>query len=162
MIFRYLLRKKRLFFHSYAWKSRFIVIWGGGRVVDKSSKVKRPPYPGTFIIFSSLLHLDRSYWPLTGSDIVSSPQIKWLSIRFSKSMTTNHSLHWACTTGISHFSVCAKTHRKIRIPSKKYFSDSVPSEKYTRKYNDRKIQLFYVFAVRNNFSVGVKRTEKLR
>ena len=66
------------------------------------------------------------------------------------------------TTGISHFSVCAKTHRKMRIPLEKYFSDGVPSEKYPHKYNDRKIQLFCVFAVRNNFSVGVTRTEKLR
>ena len=55
------------------------------------------------------------------------------------------------TTENSHSSVCAKTHRKMRIPS----------EKYTRKYNDRKNQLFCVFAVRNNFSVGVTRTEKL-
>ena len=45
---------------------------------------------------------------------------------------------------------------------RKYFSDGVPSEKYTRKYNDRKIQLFCVFAVRNNFSAGVTHTEKLR
>ena len=61
------------------------------------------------------------------------------------------------TTGISLFSVCAKTHRKIRIPSEKYFSDSVPSEKYPQKYNDRKIG----FTVRNNFSVGLTCTEKL-
>ena len=66
------------------------------------------------------------------------------------------------TTGNSLFSVCAKTHRKIRIPSEKYFSDGVPSEKYPRKYNDRKVQLFCVFTVRNNFSVGVTRIEKLR
>jgi len=66
------------------------------------------------------------------------------------------------TAGISLFSVRAKTHRKMRIPSEKYFSDGVPSEKYPRKYNDRKIQLFCVFAVRNNFCVGVTRTEKLR
>ena len=63
------------------------------------------------------------------------------------------------TTGISHF-VCEHT-EKMRIPSEKYFSDGVPLEKYPHKYNDRKIQLFYVFAVRNNFSVGVTRTKKL-
>ena len=50
----------------------------------------------------------------------------------------------------------------MQIPSEKYFSDDVPSEKYPQKYNNRKIQLFYVFVVRNNFSVGVTRTEKLR
>ena len=65
------------------------------------------------------------------------------------------------TAGISLFSVRAKTHRKMRIPSEKYFSNGVPSEKYPRKYNDRKIQLFCVFAVRNNFSVGVTRTKKI-
>ena len=41
-------------------------------------------------------------------------------------------------TRISIFSDGAKTHGKIRIPSEKYFSDGVPSEKYPRKYNDRK------------------------
>jgi len=65
------------------------------------------------------------------------------------------------TTGISLFSVGAKTHRKIRIPSEKYFSDGVPSEKYPQKYNDRKIEFFCGFTVRNNFSVGLTRTEKL-
>ena len=58
------------------------------------------------------------------------------------------------TTGISIFSDGAKTHGKIRIPSEKYFSDGVPSEKYPQKYNDRKIDFFCGFTVRNNFSVG--------
>ena len=65
------------------------------------------------------------------------------------------------TTGISIFSDGAKTHGKIRIPSEKYFSDGVPSEKYPQKYNDRKIKFFCGFTVRNNFSVGLTRTEKL-
>ena len=83
--------------------------------------------------------------------------------------TGNKNMHYwvstpetrTCTTGISLFSVCAKTHRKMRILSEKYFPDGIPLEKYPRKYNDRKIQLFCVFAVRNNFSVGLTRTEKL-
>ena len=66
-----------------------------------------------------------------------------------------------CTTGISLFSVGAKTHRKMRIPSEKYFSDGVPSEKYPQKYNDRKIKIFCEFTVRNNFSMGLTCTEKL-
>ena len=37
------------------------------------------------------------------------------------------------------------------MPSEKYFSNGVPSEKYTQKYNDRKINFFYVFAVTNSF-----------
>ena len=37
------------------------------------------------------------------------------------------------TTGISIFSVGAKTHGKIRIPSEKYFSDGVPSENNPQK-----------------------------
>ena len=69
--------------------------------------------------------------------------------------------HISPTTGISLFSVCAKTHRKMRIPSEKYFSIGVPSEKYPQKYNDRKITFFCEFTVRNNFSVGLTRTEKL-
>ena len=85
---------------------------------------------------------------------------------YSKFTKQSHVLdHFACTRHywkLGFFSVCAKTHRKIRIPSEKYFSDGVPSEKYPQKYDDRKIQLFCVFAVRNNFSVGVTRTEKLR
>ena len=84
---------------------------------------------------------------------------------YSKFTKQSHVLdHFACTRHywkLGFFSVCAKTHRKIRIPSEKYFSDGVPSEKYPQKYDDRKIQLFCVFAVRNNFSVGVTRTEKL-
>ena len=47
---------------------------------------------------------------------------------------------------------CGYTVRKIFIPI----------EKYPQKYDDRKILLFCAFAVRNNFSVGVTRTEKLR
>jgi len=39
----------------------------------------------------------------------------------------------------------------MRIPSEKYFSDGVPSEKYPQKYNDRKIQLFCVFTVKQFF-----------
>ena len=65
------------------------------------------------------------------------------------------------TTGNSNISVCTKTHGKIRIPTEKYFSDGVPSENNTQKYNDRKIEFFCGFTVRNNFSVGLTRTEKL-
>ena len=66
------------------------------------------------------------------------------------------------TSGNSNISVCAKTHEKIRIPMEKYFSDGVPSENNTQKQNDRKIEFFYQFAVRNSFCVGLTRTEKSR
>ena len=55
------------------------------------------------------------------------------------------------TTGNSHSSVRAKTHRKMRIPSEKYFSDGERLEKYTQKYDVRKIDIFYVFTVRKIF-----------
>jgi len=55
------------------------------------------------------------------------------------------------TTGNSHSSVRAKTHRKMRIPLEKYFSDGERSEKYTQKYDVRKIDIFYVFTVRKIF-----------
>ena len=64
-------------------------------------------------------------------------------------------------TGNSNTSVCAKTHRKIRIPTEKYFHDGVHSENYPQKWNDRKINCFCRFAVRNNFSIGLTRIEKL-
>ena len=62
---------------------------------------------------------------------------------------------------LSLFLCVRKPTEKYRIPSEKYFSDGVPSEKYPQKYNDRKIEFFYRFIVRNNFSVGLTRTEKL-
>ena len=78
-----------------------------------------------------------------------------------KKISTICELLSSATTGILNFSVRAKTYGKIRIPSEKYFSDGVPSEKYPQKYNDRKIEFFCRFTVRNNFSVGLTRTEKL-
>jgi hypothetical protein len=66
------------------------------------------------------------------------------------------------TTRNLNTSVCAKTYRKMRIPTEKYFSDGVPLENNTQKWNDRKIEFFYRFAVRNSFSVGLTHTEKLR
>ena len=38
-----------------------------------------------------------------------------------------------CTTGNLNTPVRAKTHRKMRIPTEKYFSDGVPSENNTQK-----------------------------
>jgi len=58
------------------------------------------------------------------------------------------------TTGNSNTSVCVKTHGKRRIHTEKYFSDGVPSENNTQKYNDKKITFFCEFAIRNSFSVG--------
>ena len=63
---------------------------------------------------------------------------------------------------LAFFCVCENTQKNTNTIRKNIFSDGVPSEKYPHKYNERKIQLFCVFAVRNNFSVGVTRTEKLR
>jgi hypothetical protein len=55
-----------------------------------------------------------------------------------------------CTTGNSNSSMCAKTHRKIRISSEKYFT-----------HKNIMIKKFCAFAVRYHFSVGRIRTEKL-
>jgi len=66
----------------------------------------------------------------------------------------------ASTTGNSHSSVRAKTHRKMRIPSEKYFSDGERSEKYTQKYDVRKIDIFCVFTVRKNIFLCVVHSQK--
>ena len=70
-------------------------------------------------------------------------------------------IHYWKWLGVIHYCwkleyscVCVKIHGKKRIRTEKYFSDGVPSENNTQKYNDGKISFFYEFAVRNSFSVG--------
>ena len=61
---------------------------------------------------------------------------------------------------LAFFCVCENTQKNTNT-IRKYFSDGVSSKKYPQKYNDRKIEFFCGFTIRNNFSMGLTRTEKL-
>ena len=71
-------------------------------------------------------------------------------------------IHLSISLLESVFFLCVrKPTEKFEYRQKKYFSDGVSSENNPQKQSDRKIDFFCGFTVRNNFSVGLTRTEKL-